>query len=180
MMQAVAARAAEPTVLISLSTFAFPHLTSTWKRLLDSVAGLPIRVIATTGPSLDPSMLNAPPNVELRAWSDHAEVMPGVSAVVTHGGHGTTIAALAHGVPVLVIPLDPNSDQPGIGQIVEQAGVGIALSRRASSDRMRAAVMRLIQDDRLKERASELGETIRGYGGPRAGAEVLVRAAERA
>lgn len=179
MVRAVAARAVEPTVLISLSTFPFPHLVPTWQRILDAVVGLPVRVIATTGPSLDPAELDAPSNAELHAWVDHAELMREVSAVITHGGHGTTIAALAHGVPVLVIPLDLNSDQPGIGRIVEQVGVGIALSRRSSASRMREAVARLIRDDGMRERAGELGETIRGYGGSRAGADALIRIGER-
>lgn len=178
MIEAVEARAAEPTLLMSLSTFPFPRLHSTWQRLLDAVDGLPVRVIATTGPSLDPADLDAPPNVELRAWVNHAELMPGATAVVTHGGHGTTIAALAHGVPVLVVPLDTNSDQPGIGRIVEHAGVGITLSPRASTGRLRAAVERLIHDHVLRQRAGTLGERIRSYAGRQAGAEALIRSAE--
>lgn len=179
MVPARAARAAEPTVLLSLSTFPFPHLVDTWCRLLAAVDGLPVRVIGTTGPALDPSTLDAPANVELRGWADHSEVMPGVSAAVTHGGHGTTIAALAHGIPVLVLPLDATSDQPGIGRIVARAGVGIALSRRATPVRMRAAIERLLHDDDLRRRAADLGERIRAYGGPAAGADALVRVAER-
>ncbi|MBL5974572.1 MAG: glycosyltransferase [Candidatus Leucobacter sulfamidivorax] len=174
MVRAVAARAPEPTVLISLSTFRFPHLLRTWQRLLDAVGDLPVRVIATTGPSLDPGELRAPANVELRAWVRHEEVMSRVSAVVCHGGHGTTIAALAHGVPVLVLPLDPNSDQPGIGRAVERAGVGIRLSRSASADRIRGAITRLLDDRPLRRRAAALGERIRLEGGAEAGADAFV------
>ena len=39
-----------PTVLVSLSTFAFKGLQPTWQRVLDAVAPLDARVIATTGP----------------------------------------------------------------------------------------------------------------------------------
>ncbi|WP_054686393.1 glycosyltransferase [Microbacterium sp. No. 7] len=177
MVRAVAARAERPTVLLSLSTFGFPHLADTWRRLMGAVSGMPARVIATTGPALDPAELDAPPNVETHRWGDHSEIMPGVSAVVTHGGHGTTIAALAHGVPVLVLPLDATSDQPGIGRIVERAGVGIRLPRRAPAATTRAAIERLLHDDDLRRRASELGARIRAYGGAPAGADALLRAA---
>lgn len=179
MVQAVAARAVEPTLLISLSTFRFPHLLGTWQRLLDAVADLPVRVIATTGPALDPAELRAPPNVELHAWGDHGELMAQTSAAVTHGGHGTTIAALAHGLPVLVVPLDASSDQPGIGRIVKESGVGMTLPRPASMERLRDAIHRLLGDEELRGRASALGARIREYGGSRAGAEALVRVAER-
>ena len=179
MVSATAARAAEPTVLLSLSTFPFPHLVGTWQRLLMAVDGLPARVIGTTGPALDPAALDAPPNVDLRGWVDHSDIMPTVSAAVTHGGHGTTIAALAHGIPVLVLPLDETSDQRGIGRIVEAAGVGITLSRRSSPTRMRAAIERLLDDDDLHRRASDLGERIRAYGGAAAGAAALTKVAMR-
>lgn len=178
MIHAVPAQPSEPMVLMSLSTFPFPRLTRTWQRLLDAADGLPARVIATTGPSLDPAELPAPSNVELLAWADHAELMPTTSAVVTHGGHGTTIAALAHGLPVLVIPLDPSSDQSGIGRIVERLGVGIALPRGSRPERIRAALVRLLHDEELRRRANDLGARIREYGGSQAGAAALVRAIE--
>ncbi|MCW4465153.1 glycosyltransferase [Glutamicibacter sp. MNS18] len=178
MVAAVEARSVRPTLLMSLSTFPFPRLKDSWQRLLNAVDGVSARVIATTGPSLDPAELDAPPNVELHGWADHAELMVQATAVVTHGGHGTTIAALAHGVPVLVLPLDTGSDQPGIGRIVAQAGVGIALPPGASAERLQAAVERLLHDEGLRQRARELGERIRSYGGRRTGAELLIRAAE--
>lgn len=178
MMRASAANPSEPAVLISLSTFRFPHLLGTWQSLMDAVADLPARVVGTTGPSLAPEELAAPPNVELHAWGDHAELMAGAQAAVTHGGHGTTLAALAHGLPVLVVPLDATSDQPGIGRIVEKLGVGIALSRKASASRMRAAIERLLSDEALRARAAEVGTRIREYGGPQAGAEALLRVAQ--
>ncbi|MFD0997520.1 UDP:flavonoid glycosyltransferase YjiC (YdhE family) [Pseudoclavibacter chungangensis] len=176
---ATAAHADEPTLLLSLSTFGFPALIGTWQRVLDAVAPLPVRAIATTGPALDPAELAVPANVEVRRWADHAAVMPNVSAAVTHGGHGTTIAALAHGLPVLVLPLDDQSDQPGIGHIVERAGVGLSRSRRSSPARIRESIERLLHDGALRQRAVALGARIRATGGAAAGADALIDAAAR-
>ncbi|GAA1571745.1 glycosyltransferase [Leucobacter aridicollis] len=161
---------------MSLSTFPFPRLVQTWQRLLDAVVDLPVRVTATTGHALDSETLRAPPHVRLLAWSDRAELMPDASVVVTHGGHGTTLAALAHGVPVLVVPLDLSSDQPGIGRAVERAGVGISLRRGASVAAVRAALSKLIDDTETRRRARELGARLREYDGAVAGAEALIAA----
>lgn len=179
MLHAVPTTAASPRLLVSLSTFRFPHLVRTWQRLLDALGEIDVPAVATLGGALDQSEVRAPSNVELRAWGDHGALMAASTAAVTHGGHGTTIAALAHGLPVLVVPLDMNSDQPGIGRIVERLGVGIALPRSASKIRLHAALEQLLHDDGLHQRARALGGRIRQYGGREAGAAALIRAANR-
>jgi UDP:flavonoid glycosyltransferase YjiC (YdhE family) len=158
-----------PAVLVSLSTFAFRNLVPTWQRVLDAVDDLPARVIATTGPAVDPAVLRVPDHVELHRWLPHAEVLPQVSLVVGHGGHSTTMAALAHGLPLVVLPLDAKSDQPFVGRTVEAAGAGRALGRRPSSPRIRAAIEELLADGPHRVAAARLGTAVRGTpGAPRA------------
>ena len=70
----------------------------------------------------------------------HDELLPRASLLVGHGGHGTTLAALAHGVPVLALPLDATSDQPRMGRAVARAGVGVTMSRRAEPAEIRRAI----------------------------------------
>ena len=48
--------------------------------------------------------------------SQHDEIMPSASLVVGHGGHSTTRRALAHGVPLLIVPIHRILDQPMIGE----------------------------------------------------------------
>jgi UDP:flavonoid glycosyltransferase YjiC (YdhE family) len=172
-VRGVAAQPTEPTVLLSLSTFGFRHLSGLWQRLLDAVDGLPARVIATTGPAIDPATLRVPHNVELHPWLPHEEVLPQVSAVLSHGGHATMMVALAHGCPMLVIPIDPKTDQPMNGQVVERAGVGLTLNRKASPQRIRASLEQLLSDGPHREKAARLGERIRQLDGQRAGADLL-------
>jgi UDP:flavonoid glycosyltransferase YjiC (YdhE family) len=167
------ARADEPTLLVSLSTVRFKGLVDTWQRVLDAVDGLPVRVIATTGPAVDPAELRIPAGVEVHRWLPHAEVMPHVSAVVGHGGHGTTMAALAHGLPLLVLPVESRTDQPFIGRTVERVGAGRTLSRRSSPTRIRAALEELLADGPHRAAATRLGEQIRADDGRRRGAQLL-------
>lgn len=162
-----------PTVLLSLSTFAFRGLESTWQRLLDAVAPLEARVIATTGPAVDTDRLRVPANVELHTWLPHEEVMPEVSLVVGHGGHATTMTALAHDLPLLVIPMDPKTDQPYIGRAIQRAGAGRALGRRSSPRRIRSAVEELLGDGPHRAAAARLGARVRDLPGARTGADLL-------
>ena len=59
-------------------------------------------------------------------WVPQDEVLQRAAAVVTHGGHGSTMGALAHGVPCVVLPLFA-LDQWFNAAAVARAGAGIAL-----------------------------------------------------
>lgn len=169
----VAAQPDEPAVLISLSTVRFKGLVGTWQRVLDAVDGLPARVIATTGPAVDPAELRVPRGVEVHRWLPHDEVLPQVSVVVGHGGHGTTMAALAHGLPLLVLPVERTTDQPFIGRTVERVGAGRTLSRRSAPVRIRSALEELLADGPHRTVAADLGGQIRAADGRRRGADLL-------
>jgi UDP:flavonoid glycosyltransferase YjiC (YdhE family) len=73
---------------------------------LAALADLPVRVLMTTGTKLETGELGpVPPNARVEAWWPQHDVLPHAAAVVGHGGFGTTIAALAAGVPQVVVPL---------------------------------------------------------------------------
>lgn len=167
------AEPAAPAVLVSLSTFAFGNLVPTWQRVLDAVDGLPVRVIATTGPAVDPAALRVPVGVELHRWLPHPEVLPEVSLVVGHGGHATTMAALAHGLPLVVLPVEAKSDQRFVGLSVEAAGAGRVLGRHASPARIRAAIEELLGDGPHRRAAATLGAAVRSHPGATNGATAI-------
>eukprot|EP00741_Cyanophora_paradoxa_P005401 tig00000881_g5237.t1 len=63
----------------------------------------------------------------LREACPHSWLFPRCSLVVTHGGAGTTHAALAAGKPLVVIPNDYTAtDQPFWAGCVERAGAGVS------------------------------------------------------
>lgn len=163
----------EPTVLISLSTVRFKHLHTTWQRVLDAVGGLPARVVATTGPAVDIDSLRIPASVELHHYLPHEEILPLASLAVSHGGNGTTMAALAHGVPVLILPVDSDTDQPFVGKQIERAGAGRSIKRTAPPVTIRAAIEELLADGPHRAQAAHLGHRIRELDGQNRAADLL-------
>jgi UDP:flavonoid glycosyltransferase YjiC (YdhE family) len=97
--------------------------------------------LLTLGPALDRSVANAVAGVEVAEWADHDEVMATCDLVVTHGGLGTTLRALAHGRPLLVLPL--GRDQHFNARRVEELGAGLVLDAESSSDTITDAIVRL-------------------------------------
>lgn len=56
--------------------------------------------------------------------------MSAASAVLHHGGHGTTLEALGAGVPQLVLPENPRTNQRSHGLMLERLGVGRLLTKQ--------------------------------------------------
>ena len=119
------AMSGRPRVLLSLSTVAFPGQRAALQRILDALAGLPVEVLASTGGIEDAAGLEAGANTSLSPRLDHAALLPGSALIVSHGGHATVVRALAHGVPMLLVPMHPLMDQPRIARAVAAMGAGI-------------------------------------------------------
>ena len=94
--------------------------------MIDALAGVRARVLVTVGRHADPAELGPlPANVHVERWVAQASVMPHAAAMVAHGGAGTTLAALAAGVPLVLLPL--SADQPINARRVAELGAGLAL-----------------------------------------------------
>ena len=164
---------AERSVLISLSTFSYPKMREVLQTLVDATAGLDARVVVTTGPVLDPAAIRGHDRCEIHRYVDHDELMPDASLVVGHGGHATTMRALAHDLPMLLLPLHPLLDQPLVARAVEEAGAGRVLRRSASTDQVRTALSALLEDGPHRAAAARLGASVRAARGTQTAASAV-------
>ncbi|OMC05272.1 hypothetical protein A5733_20170 [Mycobacterium sp. NS-7484] len=151
-----------PLVLVSMSSNGFRGQRRTLARVIEALAPLPLRAVVTTGGAIDPGSLPAAPNVEVRGYADHGELMPRCSLLVGHGGHDTTFRALAHDMPVLIIPASGLSDQRLVGQSIAAAGAGLTLNRSSSTESIRRAVDAMLSHPGYRFAAAEIGREIRG------------------
>ncbi|GLZ33678.1 glycosyl transferase [Lentzea sp. NBRC 105346] len=92
--------------------------------VIPAVARLASQVVVATGRVPVASLGPLPSNVTAHSWVPQAAVVPHASVVVHHGGSGTTLGALAAGVPQLVLP--QGADQFANAAAVVAAGVGLA------------------------------------------------------
>jgi UDP:flavonoid glycosyltransferase YjiC (YdhE family) len=105
-------------------------------------------VVVTTGPSTDPALLGSPPeNARVVPYVPMSRLLPTCAAVVFHAGSGTMLAALAAGVPMVLVPVA--ADQPTNAERCEAAGVGVVVRRDArDAAAVRDAVDRVLGDER--------------------------------
>jgi UDP:flavonoid glycosyltransferase YjiC (YdhE family) len=175
---ATAQQRAHGPLLVSLSTLGYPGQREALQRVVDAVAPLGAPVLATVANEADRRGLRVPPGVTVHGFVPHDEVLPGVRAVVGHGGHGTTMLALAHDLPVLVLPMSRYADQPLVGRAVESAGAGLAVPRDSSVDVIRAAARRML-DAEFSTRAAAVGRRLRRTHAAAEAADSLESLAER-
>jgi MGT family glycosyltransferase len=163
-----------PLVVVGLSSN-YMHQEQLLERILEALAALPVHVLATTGPELDPDEVRAPAGIELRRFVQHAAVMPRAALVVTHAGTGTLMAAFAAGVPCVCIPL--GRDQPVNAAAVAELGVGFALPTDATVEQIRTAVEAALGNASLCDRAADMRDAIAAYGDGRVAVDALERLA---
>jgi UDP:flavonoid glycosyltransferase YjiC (YdhE family) len=88
----------------------------------------------------------------------HGRVLPYADAVVTHAGHGTVIAALAHGLPLVCLPM--GRDQHDNAARVAWHGAGLRLSSTSSPARIAAALRTVLDHTAYREAAQRIAKAI--------------------
>ena len=129
-----------------------------YRAAIEAVGELPLRVLLTIGNEADPSALGTlPTNVHVEPWVPQADVLAHAAAVVCHGGAGSTLGALAAGLPLVVVPLF--ADQPYNARRVAAVGAGAVVVPDATA--IREAVQRVLDDKSYGAAARALAAELR-------------------
>ena len=145
-----------PLVYVSFGSVAaaVPPAAVAYGQALEAAAGLPCRVLLTTGGELE--LGDVPPNVHVERWVPQAKVLEHAAAVVCHGGSGTTLGSLEAGVPLVVVPLF--ADQPHNAVRVAAVGAGIV----SSLDGIARGVEHILEDAAFRDAAEGVAAEMRG------------------
>jgi len=111
-------------------------------RTATALAALPVQAIITVGTAIEPGAIESAPNVAIHGYLPHAVLLPDCALVVTHAGFGTVMAVLAHGVPLLCLPM--GRDQHLNAERVAACGAGIVLPAEAGVEEIRHAMQALL------------------------------------
>ncbi|WP_432986247.1 glycosyltransferase [Dactylosporangium sp. CA-233914] len=132
-----------PTVYFTLGTVFNTESGDLFTRLLSGFRTLPVDMVVTVGGAVDPAELGPQPaNVRVQRYVPQAELLPRCSAVVCHAGSGTVIGALAHGLPLVLVPM--GADQPANAERCAELGVGVVLDALSSTPTDAAEALRTV------------------------------------
>jgi UDP:flavonoid glycosyltransferase YjiC (YdhE family) len=147
-----------PIVYATLGTVpTFNRAPGVLRAIIDGLADQDLRLIVTTGPGSDPAGLGpVKPNVTVTPYVRQSAILPDCALAITHGGAGSTLGALRHGVPVLVLPRGAPSQQR-MAERCGRAGVGRSLAPdEIEPERILTEAKVLLADDAYKLRAEAL------------------------
>jgi UDP:flavonoid glycosyltransferase YjiC (YdhE family) len=165
---------ADPVVYITFGTI-FNKDLSLFATAVEAARELPVHVVVTLGPGNDASALgDQPPNVTVAGYIPQEELLSRCAAVISHGGSGTFLGALAAGVPQVIVPL--MADQYLNADAGVEGGVAVALRREdVSVDALRAALDSVLDDDSMRATAGAVAGELAAMPSPGDVAEELAR-----
>lgn len=133
---------------------------------LDALTGLQARILATLGPNADPATLGTqPPHVTVERWVPQAQVLEHCDVVVSHGGSGTFLGALAAGLPQLFLP--QAADQFRNAAAGAGRGAGLRLDpHQTAPEAIAGAVRRLLEVGSFRVAAAEVATEIAAMPSP--------------
>jgi UDP:flavonoid glycosyltransferase YjiC (YdhE family) len=162
-----------PTVYVTLGTV-YNQTRGLLETILEGSTDGQFNVIVTVGSDRDPAELGPQPSfVHVERYLPQAAILPHCDAIVCHGGSGTLLGALAHGVPLLIIPLDGDHFMSadrlaslGVARVLQVPQV----NRQSVGEAMQA----VLADPTYRQRASEIRADIAAMPSPAEIASILV------
>jgi UDP-glucoronosyl and UDP-glucosyl transferase len=161
-----------PLVYLSFGsvTGGLPMAPALYRAALEAAEDVPARTLVTVGNELELETLGAPANVHLTRWVPQVDAFAEASLVVCHGGSGTTLGALAGGLPLVIVPLF--ADQPANARRVAEVGAGLvveplregpskALPSSIDPGALREAILEGLRDDALARNARAIADEMR-------------------
>lgn len=169
-----------PTVYATLGTVFNHESGDLFARILAGLRDLPVNVVMTVGRDIDPAEFGPQPaGVHIERYVPQSLLMPYCSAVVSHAGSGTVIGALAHGLPMVLMPL--GADQPNNAARCAELDVARVLDAvRMTPEALREAVSNILRDRACRHAAQRMRDEIAALPDPAHAIALLERlAAER-
>ncbi len=133
-------------VYVTLGTVFSSRSGDLFERLLAGLAAVDADVLVTVGRDVDPEAFGRQPgHVRIARFIAQSRVLPETSLVVSHGGSGSLMGALAHGLPSVLLPL--GADQPHNARRAEELGLARTLdAATVTPDTLRRTVTVMLDD----------------------------------
>lgn len=161
----------QPLVHASLGTV-YNRTPGLLEVIVEALANQPLTLLVTTGRNRDPATLGPlPPNVRAERYMPHSLLLPLCSALITHGGFNTVIAALKHRLPMYFLPI--SADQPRNAQRAVEIGFGLSAADHGKPPygpvvsaheldpaMIRAGVRRLLDEPSFRRAAAAVSDEI--------------------
>jgi UDP:flavonoid glycosyltransferase YjiC (YdhE family) len=166
-----------PTIYFTLGTVFETASGDLISRVLTGLRQLPVHVVATVGEHLNPAAFGGlPARIRIERYVPQEQVLARCDLVVCHGGSGSLVGALAHGLPSVLLPI--GADQPHNARRCAELGVARVLDpHTVTPGEVRAAVAAALADRDGRRAAQRVQHEINALPGPEETVPLLERLA---
>ncbi|HLI51147.1 MAG TPA: glycosyltransferase, partial [Thermomicrobiaceae bacterium] len=156
----LAAMPDQPNVYVTFGT-AYNKDPDRFRAVIEALGSGPVNLILTTN-DIDPDRFAGivarqphPGSIRIERYLAQSQLLPHCDLVLSHGGFGTVRAAVARGLPQVIMPIA--ADQPDNAQRCAELGIAVNLgpNQRKVPD-IRDAVMTVLGTPSYHERAAAL------------------------
>ena len=159
--------AGEAPVYVGFGSMAARDARHTTNLILEAIRKAKARVVLATGRGglSDLELQRIPENIHILENAPHDWLFPQCSAVVHHGGAGTTAAGLRVGKPTVICPFF--GDQPFWGKQIHNLGVGPKPipQKQLSANSLTQAIQETMSNPEMRKNARFICEKIRAEDG---------------
>jgi MGT family glycosyltransferase len=169
----------KPLIYASLGTLV-NGLDELYKHILGAVEALKdVQVVLSVGKKITPANLGPiPSNTIVVRSAPQIELLKHAALCITHAGLNTTLESLAHGVPMVAIPI--GYDQPGTAARISYHGVGEFIEvDELTTDRLRGLIEKVLHDSSYRERAGYFQKVISETHGLDMAADIIEQAYQK-
>jgi MGT family glycosyltransferase len=163
-----------PLLYISLGSI-FTNQPEFYKQCFAAFADQPWQVVLSIGKHLDPSTLGpVPENFLLSSYAPQLDILPRTRLFVTHAGTNSVMESMYFGVPMVLIPQQP--EQQMHAQRIVDLGLGVLLDKGSvTASTLREAVERVAHDEAYRQRAQRMQQSVRATGGYQRAVDALMQ-----
>ncbi len=161
----VAALPDQPTLYFTLGTVFNRESGDLFTRVINGIRDLPINLIVTIGSQIDPAEFGPQPdNVHIERYIPQTLLFPHCDLVISHGGSGSVIGSLAHGLPSILLPM--GADQGLNAACCERLGVGQVVDAvTCTSETIRQVVIQVLETPSYRHAAERMRDEIQALPG---------------
>ncbi|MFI6761488.1 glycosyltransferase [Micromonospora sp. NPDC050417] len=168
-----------PNVYLTLGTEFNVESGDLFPRLINGLRELDVNLLVTVGRQIDPAEFGPQPeHVRVERYVDQGMVLPGCDLVVSHGGSGSVMGALVHGLPMVLVPM--GADQPANAARCAALGAGRVLEALTVTPEDAArTVTEVLADPGYRQASRRLRDELAALPGPEQAVPLLERIATR-
>jgi MGT family glycosyltransferase len=141
--------------------------------IAEACRDLDVQLVISLGNRFDrETFADLPGNPVVTAFAPQIELLKIAALAITHGGPNTAFEALLEGKPMVAIPLA--YDQPAIAERLKRLNVAEVLPvMRLTTDRIKRAVGKVLNDPRYREAAGRVQSTLRTTRGSKRAVDII-------